>query len=87
MNPHGSRFPTFPQSEYSSGKAEGVLSTSDQPVIMYSDTEGLYGGAAIKGGAFSPDGDANLAYYGESYSMNEILIEKKGKAKPTEAIP
>ena len=70
----------------STGKAEGVMSTSDQPVIMYSDTEGLYGGAAIKGGAFSPDGDANLAYYGESFSMNEILIEKKPKTKPTEAV-
>jgi len=69
-----------------SGKAEGVMSTSDQPVIMYSDTEGLYGGAAIKGGAFSPDGDANLAYYGESFSMTEILLEKKPKAKPTEAV-
>jgi len=70
----------------STGKAEGVMSTSDQPVIMYSDTEGLYGGAAIKGGAFSPDGDANLAYYGESYSMSEILVEKKPKTKATEAV-
>jgi lipid-binding SYLF domain-containing protein len=68
------------------GKAEGVVSSSDQPVVIYSDTEGLYGGAAIKGGAFSPDGDANLAYYEESFSMSEILIDKKPKSKPTEAI-
>jgi lipid-binding SYLF domain-containing protein len=70
----------------SNAKAEGVLSSSDQPVIVYSDTEGLYGGAAIKGGALSPDGDANLAYYGEALSVTEILLEKKGKTKPTEAV-
>jgi lipid-binding SYLF domain-containing protein len=70
----------------SSTKAEGVMSTSDQPVVIYSDTEGLYGGAAIKGGAFSPDGDANLAYYEESYTMSEILVEKKPKTKASQAV-
>ena len=52
----------------------------DQPAITYTDTEGLYGGA------LSPDGDASLAYYGESFSMGEILIERKGKTKPSEAV-
>ena len=70
----------------STGKAEGVVTSSDQPFLTYSDTGGLYGGAAIKGGALSPDGDANLAYYGEALSTAEILIEKKGKTKPSEAV-
>ena len=38
-----------------SGGAESTISSVEQPVLAYSDTAGLYGGAAIKGGAISPD--------------------------------
>ena len=64
----------------SSGKAEGTI-TDDQKQLMlvYSDSTGLYGGAAIKGGALSPDTDANVAYYGQSLTPREILFDKKGK--------
>ena len=64
----------------SSGKAEGTI-TDDQKQLMlvYSDATGLYGGAAIKGGALSPDTDANVAYYGQSLTPREILFDKKGK--------
>ena len=52
-------------------------------MMVYTDATGLYGGAAIKGGALSPDTDANVAYYGQSLTPREILFDKKGK--PTEA--
>jgi lipid-binding SYLF domain-containing protein len=68
----------------SSGKAEGTI-TDDQKQLMlvYTDATGLYGGAAIKGGALSPDTDANVTYYGESLTPRDILFDKKGK--PSEA--
>ena len=52
-------------------------------MVIYDDREGLFGGAAIKGGAISPDHDANRVYYGESANMQEILFDKK--FKPTES--
>jgi len=67
-----------------SGKAEGTL-TDDQKQLMlvYSDSTGLYGGAAIKGGVLSSDTEANIAYYGESLTPKQILFDRKGT--PSEA--
>ena len=66
-----------------SGGAESTISSVEQPVLAYSDTAGLYGGAAIKGGAISPDTDADLAYYAQPLTAKEILFDNK--VKPTEA--
>jgi lipid-binding SYLF domain-containing protein len=62
----------------SSGKAEGNL-TPDVPMVVYTDAEGLYGGAAIKGGSVSTDNDANAAYYGQVLTAKDILFDKKGQ--------
>jgi len=68
----------------SSGKAEGnATDDGTQLMLVYTDATGLYGGAAIKGGALEPDTDANVAYYGQSLTPKEILFDQKGK--PTEA--
>ena len=68
----------------SSGKAEGnATDDGTQQTLVYTDATGLYGGAAVKGGAVSPDPEANVAYYGQSLTPQEILFEKKGT--PTEA--
>jgi SH3 domain-containing YSC84-like protein 1 len=67
-----------------SGKAEGTLpDDSQQMVMVYSDSSGLYGGVSVKGGDLSPDSNANVAYYGKALTPKEILFEKK--AKPSEA--
>jgi hypothetical protein len=34
-------------------------------VLVLEDRTGLYGGAALKGGAVAPDDEANRVYYGE----------------------
>jgi lipid-binding SYLF domain-containing protein len=61
------------------GKAEGTVSSDSQALVqVYSDATGLYGGAAIKGGAISPDTDANVAYYGQGLTPKEILFDRKG---------
>ncbi len=66
-----------------SGGVEGSVSSEEQLMQVYSDTEGLYGGAAIKGGSVAPDSDANVAYYDQALTAKEILFEKK--AKPSKA--
>jgi lipid-binding SYLF domain-containing protein len=53
-------------------------------VIVVSDAAGLYGGAAVKGGAVTPDTEANLNFYEDYLSVREILLS--GKAlKPSAA--
>jgi len=64
-------------------KRESVASPVEQPATVYSDSRGLYAGAAVKGGSIWPDTDANLAYYGQPLSAKEILFD--GKVKPTDA--
>ena len=92
MNEDSTRMLTDPDFEFggeargtagdSSAGAEGNVATKEKSVLIYDEREGLFGGAALKGGALSPDTDANLAYYGEPVTVKEILFEKK--VKPTE---
>jgi SH3 domain-containing YSC84-like protein 1 len=64
----------------STGKADGTVPSDPQQVVLvYSDSEGLYGGVSIKGGDISPDADANVAYYGQALAPKEILFDKKAK--------
>ena len=92
MNEDSTRMLTDPDFEFggeargtagdSSAGAEGNVTTKEKSILIYDEREGLFGGAALKGGALSPDTDANLAYYGEPVTVKEILFEKK--VKPTE---
>jgi lipid-binding SYLF domain-containing protein len=66
----------------SSAGAEGTLSSVEPLVLVYTDSEGLYGGAAIKGGTLAPDTDANVVYYGQALTSKEILFENKVKPTP-----
>jgi hypothetical protein len=59
------------------------IRTDDTPVLVYGDTRGLFGGAAIETGGVFPDNGANEEYYGQKLAMNEILIG--GKVQPTPA--
>lgn len=65
-----------------SSGVEGEVASTDQPIVVYCERKGLYGGAAIKGGALSPDSDANQAYYGDYFTMKDVLFDHK--VKPTE---
>lgn len=67
----------------SSAGAEGSVNTTPA-VLVYDDRKGLYGGAALKGGAISPDQDANTLYYGQYVTLEDILF--KNKFKPGEAV-
>lgn len=67
------------------GSTSGVETKSpEEPsVLVYDDRQGLYGGAAIKGGAVTPSDEANRVYYGQSLTMGEILFDNK--VQPTES--
>jgi SH3 domain-containing YSC84-like protein 1 len=65
------------------GGVQGSFSSSEPPVLTYTDSSGLYGGVSIKGGALSPDNDANIAYYGTYLTFKEIVVDNK--AKPGQA--
>jgi len=67
----------------SSGGVEGKVSTTERAILVYDDRNGLYGGAAIKGGSLSPDEKANQKYYGQYVTMEDILFNKKVKQTDT----
>ncbi len=66
-----------------SAGAEGKVDSIERAVLIYDDRQGLFGGAAIKGGALAPNPDANFAYYGAPVTMKEILFDKKVKVTET----
>ncbi len=68
--------------DQSSG-TEGKVSSDERPVMVYDSREGLFGGAAVKGGKTSPDDAANEKYYGKIVSTREILSGEG--VKPTKA--
>jgi SH3 domain-containing YSC84-like protein 1 len=63
--------------------AEGKVEDIERSVRIYDERSGLFGGAAIKGGAISPDHDANRVYYGSAVTMQDILFDQK--VKPADA--
>ncbi len=65
--------------------AQGSINSDNDPVLVYSDVAGLYGGAAIKGGLLTADTDANVIYYEEFTSLSEILTSKQ-QSGPTPAV-
>jgi lipid-binding SYLF domain-containing protein len=74
------------------GEARGTAGNSSvgeegkagsQPNIrVYDDRQGLYGGAALKGGALSGNDVANNTYYKQHAPLEDILF--KNKFKPSE---
>jgi lipid-binding SYLF domain-containing protein len=62
---------------------QGQISVNENPVLVYANRTGLYGGAAIKGGAISPDDEANQIYYGDYLTMQDILFDKKVQPSET----
>ncbi len=56
---------------------EATVSSTEPLMLVYTDTQGLYGGAAIKGDSLTPDTQADITYYGQYLTMNEILFDHK----------
>jgi len=70
------------------GDSTGGVATkapSEQEMLVYKDRVGLYGGAIVKGGGISFDGEANRIYYGQDLSMRDILFGHKVQPSATAA--
>jgi lipid-binding SYLF domain-containing protein len=93
MNTNSTRLLTEPNVQFggeargtagdASAAAEGNITPQEPALLVFDDRKGLYGGAAIKGGAIAPDDAANRVYYEKAVTIGEILFENK--VKPTEA--
>lgn len=68
----------------STAVAEGNLK-SQPSVLVYDDRKGLYGGAALKGGAISADEAANQTYYEQYVTLEDVLLKHKFKPGETAA--
>ncbi len=64
------------------GVGGNVTSPKQYNVLVYSDRNGLYGGAFVKAGAILPDDKANVIYYGQPLTMGDILFGNKVRATP-----
>jgi lipid-binding SYLF domain-containing protein len=67
----------------SSSGGVGDTFTEEPPMRVYGESKGLYGGATIKGGSVAADDKANQTYYGQFYSIKDILFENKVKPSET----
>lgn len=68
-----------------SGGVESSVSNVERPVLVYGERQGLYGGAALKAGAVTPDEKANRDYYGQPLTMRDILYGNQVKASTSAA--
>ena len=66
-----------------SGSVETTFVPKDQQILVYTDSEGFYGGAAAKGGSLTPNAEANVVYYGASLTPKDILFDRKAKPSHT----
>lgn len=93
MNTNALHFLTEPKFDFA-GEARGTAGNDSKSsakdfsgnlpaILVYDDRHGLYGGASIKGGAVSPDRDANRLYYGQAFTVRDILFDRQ--VQPTES--
>ena len=64
----------------SSAGLAAIITSQEQAMLVYEVRKGLFGGAVLKGGALSPDSEANLAYYGEAVTTRDIVFDQKVKS-------
>jgi SH3 domain-containing YSC84-like protein 1 len=67
----------------SSSGAVGDNFTEEPPMLVFGESKGLYGGATIKGGSIAANDKANEKYYGQFYSIKDILFDSKVKPSET----
>ena len=66
-----------------SGGQQTSFSKPVGSVRVYTDRIGIFGGAALKGGALKPDNQANKIYYGQFLTLQDIVFEKKVQPSET----
>jgi lipid-binding SYLF domain-containing protein len=62
----------------STGVAGGMSTDLNTDIVVFSRSQGLYGGATVSGSSFSNDVNAQQAYYGTALSARQIVIDMQG---------
>jgi len=62
----------------STGVAGGMSTDLNTDIVIFSKSQGLYGGATVSGSSFSNDVNAQQAYYGTALSARQIVIDMQG---------
>jgi len=62
--------------------AAGHVTRADADIYAVSNSEGLFGGVTVQGGALGPTPDWDAAYYGRPISTREIVYGRAGVAQP-----
>ena len=67
-----------------SAHAGAVVMVESYPVTVYSEHNGIFAGASIRGGSIQMDKDANTVYYGHPVSANGVLFAHAVQPSRTE---
>jgi lipid-binding SYLF domain-containing protein len=62
----------------STGVAGGMSTDLNTDIVVFSKSQGLYGGATVSGSSLSNDVNAQQAYYGTALSARQIVIDMQG---------
>lgn len=62
----------------STGVAGGMSTDLNTDIIVFSESQGLYGGATVSGSSLSNDVNAQQSYYGSALSARQIIIDMQG---------
>jgi lipid-binding SYLF domain-containing protein len=63
---------------YGTGVAGGMSTDLNTDIVVFSKSQGLYGGATISGSSLSNDVNAQQSYYGTALSARQIIIDMQG---------
>ena len=58
---------------------------TDTGIYTYASSKGLFGGVSLEGGVLQPDENTNKRYYGQAYTMRDILVSEIVAEAPKEA--
>jgi hypothetical protein len=63
---------------FGTGVAGGMSTDLNTDIVVFSKSQGLYGGATVSGSSLSNDVNAQQSYYGSALSARQIVIDLQG---------
>jgi len=63
---------------FGTGVAGGMSTDLNTDIVVFSKSQGLYGGATVSGSSLSNDVNAQQIYYGSALSARQIVIDLQG---------
>jgi len=63
---------------FGTGVAGGMSTDLNTDIVIFSKSQGLYGGATVSGSSLSNDVNAQQTYYGTALSARQIIVDMQG---------